>query len=486
MDAQFGLESAQFYSKKVGDLHYRDLVICNGHTAVHEVAALMANERISCVFIGDKEDSIEGFVTDITLRDRVLAKNINSSVSVSEVMDTGIFYIDRNALLYEALLMMFQSKIRYLLVKENNHFIGWISRNKILTEQYQGPFIFIQSLKQALDVEELEQKWRLVPPMVHQLAGKGIRSKTINQIVSTVTDTITQRVIDIQIHEMGSAPANFVFIVLGSEGRGEQTLKTDQDNAIIYEDKANEKRELVRTYFLDLANRVSTDLDRIGILFCEGDFMAKNPKWTHSLSHWKRNYESWIQESTPETMMKYATFFDCRAIYGDYVLLDELKHFMDVQLQNPKEKFFFNLGINSLQYEPPLTFFKRNIKTFNIDGEAYFNIKKAMTPIVDLARVFALKHRIFEPNTGNRIEVLSKFGVFSEKETKELSHAYYYLMALRLENQALQIIEKGQKPVNYVSINQLTKVQIVTLLEIFKVIKDFQLKIKLEFTKNIF
>lgn len=109
-----------------------------------------------------------------------------------------------------------------------------------------------------------------------------------------------------------------------------------------------------------------------------------------------------------------------------------------------------------------------------------------MTPIVDLARAFALKHRIFEPNTGKRIETLRKIGVFSEKETKELAHAYYYLMALRLEKQAMQIIQNGQKPVNYVSINQLTKVQVVTLLEIFKVIKDFQLKIKLEFTKNIF
>jgi len=486
MDPQIGFESAHFYSKKVGDLHYRGLITCSGHTPVYQVAKLMSKERVSCVFIADSEDNIEGFVTDITLRDCVLAKNLSPSIAVEKIMDLGIFYIDRNALLYEALLKMFQYKIRYLLVKDDHHFVGWISRNKILTEQYQGPFIFIQSLKQALDVEELVQKWRLVPVMVHQLVEKGVRAPIINQIVSSVTDTIAQRVIDIQIHDMGPAPANFVFIVLGSEGRGEQTLKTDQDNAIIYEDKANEKRELVRTYFLDFADRISTALDLIGIDFCKGEFMAKNPKWTHSLSHWKRNYENWIQESTPETMMKYATFFDCRAIYGDFGLLDELRSFMDEQLKNPTEKFFINLGVNALQYEPPLTFFKRNIKTFDIDGEAHFNIKQAMTPIVDLARAFALKHRIFETNTGKRIEALSKRGVFSEKETRELTHAYYYLMALRLEKQAVQIIQNGQKPVNYVSVYQLTKVQIVTLLEIFKVIKDFQLKIKLEFTKNIF
>ncbi|MFD2203622.1 DUF294 nucleotidyltransferase-like domain-containing protein [Shivajiella indica] len=484
MEFPSGFDSDHFYSKKVGDLHYRGLFICSGETPVFKIASLMAKEKISCLFIGDPE--IKGFVTDITLRDKVLAKNLSPSIQVREIMDKNIYAINKDSYLYEALLLMFQTKSRYLLVREGEEFVGWLSRNKILTEQYQGPFIFIQSVKQAIDLDELVQKWRIVPQMVHQLIERGVRSAIINQIITTISDSITLRIIENTIKELGDPPAKFVFFVLGSEGRGEQTLKTDQDNAIIYEDKANEQRELVRSYFLEFADRVSSALNTIGIVFCKGGFMAKNPKWTHSLSHWKRNYESWIQDSGPEPVMKYSTFFDCRAIYGEFSLLEELKEFMDIQLQHPTEKFFLNLGVNALQYEPPLTFLKRNIKTFDIDGEAHFNIKKTMSPIVDLARVFALKHRVFETNTGKRIEKLRGLGVFTEKEAKELNHAYYYLMALRLEKQALQIIEKGQNPVNYVSVKQLTKVQLVTLIEIFKVIKEFQLKIKLEFTKNIF
>ena len=143
------------------------------------------------------------------------------------------------------------------------------------------------------------------------------------------------------------------------------------------------------------------------------------------------------------------------------------------------------MGTNALQYEPPLTFFK-NIRTFKIDGEKFFDIKKTMTPIVDLVRIFALKNRIFETNTGKRIKQLQEKGVFSTKEAQELNHAYYYLMALRLEIQSLQLIKEHKTPENHVSLHQLTKVQLVTLVEIFKVIKDFQLKIKIEFTKNIF
>ncbi len=479
------INADKFYSKKVGDLHHRNLRICAQDTPIFEAAQVMAKEKISCLFIGDMDHQIIGFVTDITLRDKVIAKQRDPREPISTVMDQGIVAISKDAFLYEALLLMFQTKTRYLLVKYKNTYVGWISRTKILTEQSQGPFIFIQSVKQAMDVDELKEKWQQVPKIIHQLITNGLKAEIINQIITTVSDTIALRVIENTIREIGTPPAKFVFFVLGSEGRGEQTLKTDQDNAIIYEDKANEQRELVREYFLDFAARISTDLDHIGFSFCQGGLMAKNPKWTHSLSHWKRNYESWIQESTQETVMKYATFFDCRAIYGEFGILEELKEFMDLQLQNPTERFFMNMGTNSLQFEPPLTFLK-NIKTFKIEGEKFFDIKKTMSPIVDLARIFALKNRIFETNTGSRIAALKAIGVFTEKEAQELSHAYYYLMALRLEKQALRIMEQKKSPENFVSVKELTKVQLVTLVEIFKVIKEFQLKIKVEFTKNLF
>jgi CBS domain-containing protein len=212
-----GFESDHFYSKKVGDLHYRGLAIYSGKTPVHEVASIMAKEKVSCLFIGDPD--ISGFVTDITLRDQVLAKNKSPSIKVEEIMDRRIFSIDKNAYLYEALILMFQSKSRYLLVKEGNEYMGWLSRNKILTEQYQGPFIFIQSVKQAIDMEELAQKWRIVPQIVHQLIERGVRASIVNQIITTVSDAITLRVIENTIRELGDPPAKFVFFVLGSEGR---------------------------------------------------------------------------------------------------------------------------------------------------------------------------------------------------------------------------------------------------------------------------
>ena len=474
----------QFYSKKVKDLLVRRIRLVSADASIAECAKKMAEEQVSCLFVGDSSSSIQGFVTDLILRDQVLATGRSPQAPVSEIFSRDLISISQEATLVEALILMFQTKARYLLVNGEHGYEGWISRTKILTEQSQGPFLFIQSVKEARHISELQDKWTRMPELIDLLLNRGMKAHLINQIITTVADTIVQRVIERVLIEIGPAPAKFVFIVLGSEGRGELTLKTDQDNAIIYEDKANEHREEVRAYFLEFATRVSTALDQIGIDFCDGELMAMNPKWTHSLSHWKKNYDQWTSDASQETAMNYSTFFDCRAIYGENQLLEALKEHMATLLERASEKFFVNLGHNALQYEPPLTFF-RKIKTEEVDGEQQLNLKKTMRPIVDLARVYALKHKLTEPSTVKRLELLGEKGVFSEKEVKELTHAFEYLMSLRLENQANLILKEKKKPKNFLQIKNLTKVQQVALVEIFKVIEEFQARIRISFTRSL-
>ena len=474
-----------FYGQKVASLNPRGMITCPSDTPIHQVAEKMAQEKTSCLFITEGDGAVIGYVTDITLRDKVIAKRVDVTNPVSHILEKDLVAIDREAFIYETLLLMFQTHTRYILLTKGGEYVGFISRNKLLSEQSQSSLVFIQSVKQANSLEELKSKWEQVPGIVQKLLERGVKSEIVNQIITAVSDTIVLRVIDQVIYQMGTPPSKFVFITLGSEGRKEQTLKTDQDNAIIYEDKANEQRELVRTYFLKFAEQVSDALDTIGFSFCKGDFMAKNPKWTHSLSHWKRNYDEWMTVSTQETVLKYATFFDKRAVYGDVEILEELHAYMDVQLQAPLGRFFLNMANNSFQYEPPLTFFK-GIKTFNVGEKKVFDIKRAMTPIVDLTRVFALKYRIFETNTGARLKALMEQGHFSPEEYQEIRHAYYYLMGLRLESQARQIVMENIPPENFIYLDKITKVEKVALVEVFKVIKDFQLKVKIHFTNSLF
>jgi CBS domain-containing protein len=479
------LVADQMFSSKVEMLEMRDIVKVPYTLPIYLAAQKMASEKVSCLFITDASGfNIIGYITDIILRDEVIAKMFDPAQPVVAIMASPILSINADSFVYEAILLMFQTKTRYVLVEKSGQFLGFLSRNKLLSDLAQTPFMFIQAVKLAQSNQELKRRWQMLPDIVYQLLNRGVRADIVNQVITTVADTIALKVIESVLAKKGPAPAKFVFMVLGSEGRAEQTLQTDQDNAIIYEDKANEQRELVREYFLDFAEQVSDALDYIGLSFCTGGYMAKNPLWTHSLSHWKRNYRSWMSESNPETVMQFSTFFDVRFIYGESALFDELQEFVKSELQGSLDFFLFRMANNALQYEPPLTLFG-NIRTFTQGDQQVFDLKKAMTPIVDLVRVFALKNLIFQTNTGKRMQKLAEMEVFTEPEFNELQHAYYYLMALRLKKQARQMIEDKAAPTNYLDPSVLTQVERVAIKAIFKIISQFQMKIKVTFTQTL-
>jgi len=467
------------FTRKRNTITPRQLVTCQPETPIHEVAQLMKTHTVNCVYIQQKDELI-AYASKDTLIKTALAEQKQINTPVIEIADKDIITISKNALVYEALLALYPSQQEYLLVTDDEKPLGYLSRYRLLTEHAQSPLVFIQSVKLSNTVFELKEKWAKVPEFISSLLGRGVNAEIVNRIISTIADEILLRVIEGVKKEMPAPPAKFCFMVLGSEGRNEQTLATDQDNAIIYEDKANLQREAVRAYFLEFADRISTRLNDVGFKFCEGGFMAKNPKWCHSLSHWKRNYDSWIAEPSPEKVVQFSTFFDCKFVYGDKSLFDELHVHMEQCIGNAGPKFLFNLVSNTLKYELPLTLFK-GIKTFTHDEKKVFNIKHAMSTIVDMARMYALHHKVLENNTGLRLKKLNKLGHIDEAQYKELMNAYYYLMGLRLKNQSAQILHEFEQASNLIEPKRLTTVEQATLREIFKFIKTVQWVIKAKF-----
>ncbi|MEJ2006155.1 MAG: DUF294 nucleotidyltransferase-like domain-containing protein, partial [Cyclobacteriaceae bacterium] len=381
-------------------------------------------------------------------------------------------------------LLMFQSRSRYLVVRHDDEYTGVVSRNKLLTDHATSPFVFMQSVKLAESLEELLRKWNRVPDIVFQLLSRGTRAEVVNQLITVVTDSITQKIVENALNEYGDPPVRFVFMALGSEGRKEQTLTTDQDNAIIYEDPDPGSEAEVNEYFMRFAEKISEDLDFVGFKYCTGGFMAKNPKWNQPLSVWQENYANWISKPRPESVMNFSTFFDCRAIYGYSELMNSLRESIHEHLENPSASFFYHLATEALKYEPPLTFFK-NFRTFSQGKQDVLNIKKAMTPIVDLVRLYALKYRIYQTNTGERAAELYEMDVLNKSDYYELIQAYYYMMGMRLKRQAKDIIRKTGEPDNLIEPKSLTKIEQVTLKEVFKVIEKFQIRNKIEFKQTL-
>ncbi|RKD92710.1 DUF294 nucleotidyltransferase-like domain-containing protein [Mangrovibacterium diazotrophicum] len=473
------IDADLIFTRRLNTIFPRQLVTCPPETTVQEVAAMMVEKELNCMYV-EEDGEIRRIITKDILIKKVLAAGLPGDMPVKKVARKKFVTMHKDALLYDALLALFQSEHEFVLVTDGERYLGYLSRYRLLTEHAQSPLVFIQSVRLSNTVGELKDKWQKVPALVATLLERGVNAEIVNRIVTTINDEILLRVIEGVKDEMPPAPARFAFMVMGSEGRREQTLVTDQDNAIIYEDKANEQRELVREYFLEFANRISTNLNEIGFSYCDGGFMAKNPKWTHSLSHWKRNYEQWINESIPETVIKFATFFDCRFVFGEKKLFNELKEYMVTCLEKSTSKFMYSLASNALHFEPQLTLFN-SIRTFSKDERKVFDIKKSMTPIVDLVRMLALKNKVIETNTGRRMQKLHERGFLNDNQYKELMHAYYYMMGMRLKNQTYYILEEFVEPTNLVEPQTLTKVEQMSLREIFKFIKDFQTTIHMEF-----
>jgi CBS domain-containing protein len=271
-------------------------------------------------------------------------------------------------------------------------------------------------------------------------------------------------------------------MIVGSEGRREQTLKTDQDNAIVYEDFPGKTEETVRGYFLAFGEKVCTWLDRVGYTFCNGGVMAKNPQWCQPLSVWKKYFSTWIGTAEPEALMQSSIFFDFRNGYGDPAIIDELrKHLFHSLGEHPN--FFRYLAETTLERKPPLGFFRTFVVESKGEHRDTLDVKHPMITIVNYTRLYGLKNGIEETNTQERMYQLFLKKRLSWEDYHDFEQAYSFLMQLRLTRQLTAVIRENAKPDNYINPNKLSRLEQAMLKEIFKRIEKYQEKMVFDFWK---
>lgn len=460
------------FSLTVKELCDKQVHTATPYQSIQEVARSMAYFKRNYTVIMDGEEPI-GMVTDYDLREKVVAEGRPTEWKVATIMSKQLHTIGPDAKAYEAILKMFQYKIHHLIVKGENGFFAIVELDRLLHGQGTSPFMFLHQIGQAAGIEELKERWQKVPAIIQDLQDRGAKPQMVNQIVSSITDAIAVNIIERSIRVLGPPPVRFVYMALGSEGRREQTLSTDQDNALIYDDVEPSRREMVRGYFLLLGTQVSEELNKVGFEFCPGGLMASNSKWNHSLSHWKDRYTDWVNEPTPDNVMVGGTFFDCRAIYGSSELWDHLRaHVLDL-FEHGGNGFLIQLSTAALVNRPPLTFFRNLLFEKTEENKNVLNLKRAMQVISDFARINALHHRIESANTGERLLELRKKEVLLNEEYLELEQAFFYLMNLRLRHQAIQMTQTLQ-PDNYLSSTEITQIEKVTLRQIMRLLETYQ------------
>jgi CBS domain-containing protein len=473
-------ETLQLFNQPVTSLYSPKFSLGHVNMTIRQAAKAMRRDKTSFLLIEDTDKKRHGIVTEGDLTRRVIAGEIDTAQKIKKVMSSPLLTISRQSPVFEALMTMMQKDVRRLAVTDTDgRIVGILSNREILAAQDNSPLFMLRQIAQAQDMEAIIDKHKQMPGLIRSLIANGANAQNVTRIITTLSDAILNKLMQFTIKELGAPPARFVFMLMGSEGRKEQTLKTDQDNAIIYEDVPT-GRNKVRDYFLKFGEIASNLLNQAGYDYCQGDVMSKNPKWCQPLSVWKKYFSDWIHAAEPEDLLQASIFFDFRGGFGDLDFTVKLREHLFASLGG-WSGFLWHLTENALHYKPPLGFFRNFVVEPKGAHRDAFDIKGAIMPIVDFARVYALKHRIEETNTWERIHRLRLKQVLSQKESEELERAYSFLMQLRFGRQVEAVIEKNSKPDNYINPKKLTDIEQTTLKQIFKHVEKFQAKMKFDF-----
>jgi len=334
-----------------------------------------------------------------------------------------------------------------------------------------NPSVLIKELKRAKNVEDLKYIREKTDGLLTGYIEQNIPITFISKIISEITDAITIKAIELSLAEMQTQPpVKFGWLALGSQGRKEQLLVTDQDNALVFEDVSEENYKKTKDYFLLLSKKITTKLNAVGFEFCPANMMASNPNWCLSLSEWKIQFNTWITKPTNDAVMMCTIFFDYNLVYGDTALVSKLSKSILKSIQS-FEIFLNFLGINALRNPTPLGFFRQFLVEHDGEHKDQFDLKsRALMPLIDAARLITLSHNIKDKN--NTIARFEKLAMV-EPQNKDLylSCADSFKILLRYRTkQGIKHNDSGR----FVDLNTLTKSEKLKLKGCFKSIKDVQ------------
>lgn len=463
-----------FFTTKVEDIASKDVVTIYKDATIKETAEIMARHKISSLVVVNERNLPAGIVTDRDLREKVVAKARDVNEPVSNIMSLPLIRVEASDYCYEAILKMIRHRIHHLLVVKDGELVGILTNHDLLLLQGSSPLSLAREIDIQQSIEGLETVSRKINQIIGLLLRDGARATSITRIITELNDRLVKKILEIAERRFGRPPLLYCWIVFGSEGRREQTFKTDQDNAIIYVDpETQEEEKKAREYFTVFTDFVKNGLLKCGYSPCPAGYMASNPQWCQPLKIWKRYFSSWTSEPVAESVLKSLILFDFRGLYGDMNLADELRNYLGTLLEG--NKVFLGYMANAIiKNRPPIGFLKSFVVEKTGEHKDELNLKvKGIAPIVDIVRLFSLEKNIKETSTVERINILKDKHTIVKDYADELLQAFEFMMLLRIHHQFEQI-ESGNNPDNFINPNRLSNLEKRTFKEAFHLISKLQ------------
>lgn len=470
----FSRSSDRFlFTTRVGDIT-TPVVTVSDETTIQEAAQIMVRHRISSLIVLDRRNVPAGIVTDKDLREKVVSKGRSLSEPVRNIMTISLIRVDAADSCFEAVLKMIKYNIHHMLVIEDGEMKGIMTNHDLMLLQGTSPLSFANDIDNQQTIEGLESVSMKVNNIVGLLLEEGAKGSNITRIITEINDRIERKVLEIAEKKFGQPPVPYCWLVFGSEGRKEQTFKTDQDNAIIYTDPetpADDKE--IRKYFSFFTLFVRDSLTRIGFPLCPADYMAANEVWCQPLRIWKKYFIQWISEPTADAVMKSLILFDFRPLHGKFQLAVDLRNALKTMLEG-EGIFLGHMANMIIKNTPPVGFFKSFVVEKSGEHKNEFNLKiKGIAPLTDAVRLFALEKGVTETSTLGRIQALKEKHSIIKEYSSELEHAYDFIMLLRVQHQYEQIKEAIQ-PDNFINPDSLSNLEKKTIREAFHLISKLQ------------
>jgi len=449
-------------ARPVKQLLRRDPFFVDPAASVAEAARAMQAAGIGSVLIASDPP---GIVTDRDLRGRVLAAGREPQTAVSQIMSSPLITLPGTATAFAALRLILEHNIHHLPIVEEKKIIGVLSATDLLFSQSKSPIYlrgFVETVQESADAAAYGAQ---LGELVDALFQSGLAAIQISQLVSALNDALVKRLVRLAVAKLGAPPTSFAWIVFGSEGRLEQTLLTDQDNALIY----GADSEDAQAYFASLARQVVDGLIGAGFPPCAGGFMAT--RWCKPLASWEQLFTQWIRVPEPQALLDAAIFFDYRGVAGD-LSLESLAEI--VAGAGSQRSFLSHLARGAMDFFPPLGFFNR----LRSENGAVDLKKSGIAPIVGLARVAALATGSRERSTLGRLSAArSSAAPFSGDDATSLGEIFRFLFQLRLQGQ-LQARRAGRPIDHRVHLASLSSATRRQLKDALVAIKRIQIAIR--------
>jgi CBS domain-containing protein len=456
-------------------------LVCKEDTTIREAAQLLASAKATCVFVVDDAESAVGIVTDRDFAQKVVARSLALDLKVTDIMSKPVVAVESSERLFLALLAMVSRNIHHVLVTKQGKPAGVLTAHDLMVLQGKSPLNVVRFVETQTTVHDLAAAQARISGLLPLLLREGAKASHVTRVVAEVNDRLIVKILQLAEARLGLPPVPYCWVVLGSEGRREQTFKTDQDNALIYADTAE---ATVRDYFTQLAAFVQDALSTCGYPLCPGNYMASNPRWRQPLRSWLNYFQNWIVGAELHDTEDALIFFDMRPVAGDFSLYQTLAT-KSREWLNDAGLFKSVLACVSTTHKPPLGFFRNFVLERTGDHKNQLDLKLYGTgPIVNAARVFAIDAEVEPTNTSDRLAALASLPGKDPAIFQELQEAFEFLTLLRLECQLRQVRE-GEPLSNYIAPGALTHLQRGLLKEAFRTATRAQALIEEQFRTAI-